>query len=138
MWYLVAVRRSIWESRSLASRAFTMRLFAGTPYDRPPACDRCGQLESDCTCPPVPIPKTALPPDKKTARLSVEKRRKGKVVTVIRGLSAKADDLPALLTRLKNQCGAGGTLDGETLEIQGNHVERLRTLLGEAGYTVPG
>lgn len=57
-------------------------------------------------------------------------------MTVIRGLSAIADDLPALLTRLKNQCGAGGTLDGETLEIQGNHLERLRTLLGDAGYNV--
>jgi translation initiation factor 1 len=70
--------------------------------------------------------------------MSVEKRKKGKVVTVIRGLSASADDLPALLTQLKNQCGAGGTLDGETLELQGNHIERLRTLLGTAGYTVRG
>jgi translation initiation factor 1 len=114
------------------------RLFAGTPYDRPPTCDRCGKQESDCKCPPILIPKTAASPDKKTVRLSVEKRKKGKVVTVIRGLSARADDLPALLTQLKNQCGAGGTLDGETLELQGNHIERLRTLLGAAGYSVRG
>jgi translation initiation factor 1 len=112
------------------------RLFAGTPYDRPPTCERCGNPESACTCPPILLPTPARSSDKKKLRLAVEKRKKGKMVTVIRGLSATADDLPALLTRLKNQCGAGGTLDGETLELQGNHLDRLRTLLGEVGYAV--
>jgi translation initiation factor 1 (eIF-1/SUI1) len=46
--------------------------------------------------------------------------------------------MPALLTQLKNQCGAGGTLDGQTLELQGNHLERLRMLLADAGFTVRG
>jgi translation initiation factor 1 len=70
--------------------------------------------------------------------LSIEKRRKGKVVTVICGLSARDDDPAALLSKLKSQCGAGGTFDGDTLELQGNHLERLRTLLGDAGYNVRG
>ena len=115
-----------------------MRLLAGTPYDRPPVCDRCGQPEAACRCPPVPLPKTAAAPDKKTVKLSVEKRKKGKVVTVIRGLTARGHDLSGLLSRLKNQCGAGGTLDGDALELQGDHRDRLRTLLGEEGYSVRG
>jgi translation initiation factor 1 len=115
-----------------------MRLLAGTPYDRPPTCERCGRPEEACQCPPVVIPRSAAPPDKKTVKLAVEKRKKGKVVTVIRGLLARETDLAALLSKLKNQCGAGGTIDGDTLEIQGNHLERLRTLLGEAGYGVRG
>jgi len=57
-------------------------------------------------------------------------------VTVIRGLSGRDDDLAALLALLKNKCGAGGTLDGDTLELQGSHLDRLRTLFGEAGYDV--
>ena len=114
------------------------RLFAGTPYDRPPTCERCGQLESSCKCPPILIPEPARSSDRKTARLSVEKRKKGKVVTVIRGLSASVNDLPALLAQLKNQCGAGGTLAGDTLELQGNHLERLRAMLADAGYIVRG
>lgn len=69
-------------------------------------------------------------------RLAIEKRKKGKLVTVIRGLSAADNDLPALLGRLKDRCGAGGTLDGDTLEIQGNHMERLRTQLSEIGYRI--
>lgn len=112
------------------------RLFAGTPFDRPPACDRCGQLETVCKCPPAPVPKDLIPPEKQTARLKIENRRKGKVVTIISGLAAAGNDLPSLLQRLKNQCGAGGTLDGDSLEIQGDHLDRLRMLLGELGYNV--
>jgi translation initiation factor 1 len=115
-----------------------MRLFAGTPLDRPPKCDRCGQPESDCRCPPMPTPKNMTPTEKQTAKLSIEKRKKGKLVTVIQGLAARESDLPALLSLLKSQCGAGGTLAGDTIEIQGNHVERLRTILGDAGYNVRG
>ena len=115
-----------------------MGLFAGTTWDRPSVCERCKKPESECSCPPEPVPSSLLPPNKQTAKLAVEKRKKGKVVTVIRGLAAGANDLPALLARLKNACGAGGTLDGETLEVQGDHVERLRKLLGEIGYKVRG
>ena len=115
-----------------------MRLLAGTAYDRPPRCDRCGQPDSACKCPPVIIPKTGRPPDKKPLKLAVEKRKKGKVVTIIRGLSARDDDLADLLSRLKSKCGAGGALDGDTLELQGNHLDRLRMLLGDAGYNVRG
>jgi translation initiation factor 1 len=111
-----------------------MRLFAGTPFDRPPKCERCGELETDCRC--VPLPAALIAPAKQTARLTVEKRRKGKVVTVIRGLSAAGNDLPSLLSRLKSRCGAGGTIQGDTLEIQGAQVERISTVLNELGYIV--
>ena len=111
-----------------------MRMFEGTPWDRPPTCERCGKLASECVCPPEPKSRQLVPPEKQTARLTVEKRKKGKLVTVIRGLSADANDLPALLVRLKNSCGAGGTIDGDSLEIQGDHLDRLRTLLGDIGF----
>lgn len=113
-----------------------MRLFEGTAWDRPPTCERCGKPQTECSCPPEPEPRLVVAPEKQTARLAVEKRKKGKLVTVIRGLSAEANDLAALLARLKNSCGAGGTLDGDAVEIQGDHLDRLRTLLMEIGYKV--
>jgi translation initiation factor 1 len=113
-----------------------MRLFEGTQWDRPPRCERCGQLEEACTCPPPP--KVLTPPEKQTARLAVEKRKKGKVVTVVRALSADENDLPGLLGRLKAACGAGGTIKDDELEIQGDHLDRLRALLAEIGYRVRG
>jgi len=115
-----------------------MRLFEGTQFDRPPTCDRCEKLESDCDCPP-PEPE-AIPPEKQTAKIQVEKRKKGKVVTVIRGLNEghPGNHLTDLLTRLKNACGAGGTIQESAIEIQGNHLERLKKLLKEIGYKVRG
>lgn len=113
-----------------------MRLFAGTPYDQPPKCDRCGALEADCKCPPLPAAR--IPPNQQVVRLAVEKRKKGKVVTVIRGLSRAGNDLPTLLSLLQSKCGAGGALDENQLEIQGQHVARIRVALSELGYRVQG
>jgi len=111
-----------------------MRLFAGTPFDRPPKCDRCGALESECKCPPLPVPQT--PPGEQTLQLAIEKRKKGKVVTLVRGLQTTGDQRADLLTELKNACGAGGTFQEEQLELQGNHLERARQVLSKLGYRV--
>ena len=113
-----------------------MRLFEGTEFDRPPRCERCGELEADCSCPPEPPPLT--PPGKQTARIAVEKRKKGKVVTVIRGLPGDGNDLPSLLTRLKSDCGAGGAIKDESIEIQGRQLDRVRDVLQNIGYRVKG
>ena len=113
-----------------------MRLFAGTEFDRPPTCERCGELEDVCECPPEPTPKRD--PGKQTARLAVEKRKKGKTVTVVRGLSAAGSERAGLLTKLKSACGAGGTLKDEELEIQGNNLDRVRAELTKSGYRTKG
>ena len=108
------------------------RLFSGTQWDQPPKCDRCGELIEACQCPPEAPPK--IPPEQQTARLAVQKRQKGKMVTVVRGLPAEGNDLPALLVELKNACASGGTLKDDTLEVQGSHLERVRKVLEKLGY----
>lgn len=114
-----------------------MRLFEGTPFDRPLRCERCEELETDCRCEPEASPEPVwIAPEKQTARVVVEKRKRGKVVTVIRGLSADGNDLPALFTRLKTACGAGGALKDGLLEIQGDQVSRICETLKTIGYRV--
>lgn len=110
------------------------RLFAGTEWDQPPRCERCGELESACECPPPAATKPRVAPEKQTARIAVEKRKRGKLMTVVRGLAATDNDLPALLTRLKTACSAGGTVKDDALEIQGDHRNRVAELLCEIGY----
>jgi translation initiation factor 1 len=111
-----------------------MRLFAGTKYDQPPKCDRCGKLEAECVCSPPAARRQS--PGSQIARLTLEKRKKGKLVTVIRGLGADANDLSGLLSRLKSQCGAGGTIQEDCLEVQGDHLQRIADILRELGYQV--
>lgn len=112
------------------------RLFAGTAFDREPHCERCDQPESACQCPPLPAASTYLPPDKQTARLATEKRQKGKLVTLIRGLKGTESDLPQLLSALKQTCGTGGTLEEDVLVLQGDQLDRARAALTQRGYRV--
>jgi translation initiation factor 1 len=60
--------------------------------------------------------------------------RNGKVVTVIRGLPGK--DLDERATELKRLCGAGGAIKDNTVEIQGDHRERVAATLRLLGYRV--
>ena len=113
-----------------------MGLLTGTKFDRPPHCDRCEKPESECTC--TPLEPVRTPPGKQTARIAVEKRKHGRMMTVIRGLTTADTDLPSLLKRLKNVCGAGGTITDDALEIQGTHVDRVRAELLTIGYKVKG
>ena len=54
-------------------------------------------------------------------------------MTVIRDL-ADGNDHTELFTHLKNSCGAGGAIKENTIEIQGDHAERLEQLLTEYGF----
>ncbi len=113
-----------------------MRLFEGTQFDRPPRCEACDQLESECTC---PRPAAALTPAKQqTARLGIEKRKRGKEVTVVRDLLDEGNHLADLLTKLKNHCGAGGSFTDGNIEIQGNQLVRIREYLTSLGYRTKG
>jgi translation initiation factor 1 len=59
-------------------------------------------------------------------------------VTVVRGLAPSDNDLSSLLARLKAACGAGGAVKEDAIEIQGQQLERVRSLLQELGYRVKG
>lgn len=110
------------------------RLFAGTPFDIPPRCDRCGQLEEDCQCEPPAAAQ--IPPEKQTAKVRVDRRKHRRLITVVWGLSGESNDLPALLSQLKSACGSGGTLQGDQIELQGDHLDRVKAQLGKIGYRV--
>ena len=114
-----------------------MSLFAGTKWDVPPTCDRCGEPETECQCEPLPPPPNIVPPAEQRLRISLEKRKKGKVVTRVAGL-AMDDQIDALLTKLKNLCGSGGTIGEGQLEIQGDHRQRLSDQLAGDGYRIHG
>jgi translation initiation factor 1 len=126
------------------------RLFAGTSFDRPPRCETCGKLKSECRCLNLPEKKkmsaakkgevrldsglvlnskTARPPEDQVARIRVEKRKGNRLVTVITGLEHPANNLPALCTDLKQSLGTGGSVQDRTLEIQGDHAEKVGQIL---------
>ncbi len=83
---------------------------------------------------PEPEPENP-PPDQQKVRVQISRKgRGGKTVTVITGIRGTADDLKGVLKKLKNLCGAGGTLKDDTIEIQGEQVEKVVAALIEWGY----
>lgn len=64
------------------------------------------------------------------------KGRGGKAVTVITGLPLAGPELKTLVKGLKQKCGVGGAIKEDTVEIQGDQRELLKTELTRLGYTV--
>ncbi|MDO9314832.1 MAG: translation initiation factor Sui1 [Burkholderiaceae bacterium] len=62
--------------------------------------------------------------------------RKGKGVTVIRGVVLDAAALAQLGRDLKAACGSGGTVKDGVIEIQGDHRDRVVERLQAAGMKV--
>ncbi|MBW4650374.1 MAG: translation initiation factor [Kastovskya adunca ATA6-11-RM4] len=76
-----------------------------------------------------------LPPHQQNLKIQASRKgRKGKTVTVISGFQLKPETLAELLKKLKAQCGSGGTLKENTLEIQGDHTQKLLENLTALGY----
>ncbi len=113
------------------------RLFAGTQFDIPPTCQRCGKLENDCRCEPEPAAEPIfLAPEKQTAKVRVDRRKNKRLITVVWGLNALESDLPALLSKLQSACGSGGSIQDDQIELQGDHQHRVQTQLRQIGYKV--
>jgi len=84
-------------------------LFDGTPLECPVTCQVCERPLDQCTCPRGASGEVKFPKDQ-PARVSREKRRAGKTVTVITGLDHVASDVGAIVRQLKSACAAGGTI----------------------------
>ncbi len=111
-----------------------MGLFDGTPLERPVLCDECELPEAECKCPPKVEPDT--PPEKQRLKIRVDKRKRGKLVTVISGFSCRNEQMQSTLTRLKDSLGTGGTIQDSTLELQGDLAKRCGDECRNLGYVV--
>jgi translation initiation factor 1 len=76
-----------------------------------------------------------LPPNQQNLRVEASRKgRKGKTVTVISGFQASQEKLADLLKKLKTQCGTGGTVKENEIEIQGDHKQKIVQILLQLGY----
>ncbi len=95
-------------------------------------CPQCGNAQAACTC-----SEAVAPAGDGVVRVSREtKGRKGKGVTIVTGLPLAGDELKNYARKLKARCGTGGTVKGNTIEIQGDQRDILIPVLQEQGWTV--
>jgi len=89
-------------------------------------CPKCGLPKELCTC-------ETLAKEREAIRISHLKKRYGKDITTISGI-AKDVNKKKILKDLKTRLACGGTLKDDTIELQGNHSERVKKLLVKMGF----
>jgi translation initiation factor 1 len=76
-----------------------------------------------------------LPPNQHKLKIEVSRKGKGgKTVTIVSGFQVSLETLQILTKTLKNQCGAGGALKDNSIEIQGDHRQKLLEIVTKLGY----
>lgn len=64
-----------------------------------------------------------------SVRIRLEQRRGGRLVTIVTGVPAAADELAELARTLKAACGTGGTVKDSTFELQGDQRDAVEQAL---------
>jgi len=91
----------------------------------PEICPNCGLPKEICAC------ETMAKEEK--IRISTSERRFRKVTTLITGMS-KDIELRKIAKELKTKLACGGTVKNGSIEVQGNHKEKVRELLIKMGF----
>jgi len=90
-------------------------------------CHNCGLPVEICAC-------SSISTMEETIYINVEKRRYGKNITIISGLTTSQDDIKNLLKTLKKKLACGGTSKKGIIELQGNHKDRIVKILLDFGF----
>ena len=88
---------------------------------------------------PIKIPgldEEVQPVSDQEIRISVDKRRYGKAMTIIDGFDTKITDVKSLASQLKSLVAAGGTAKDDHIELQGDQRVRVRVELEKLGFRV--
>jgi translation initiation factor 1 len=117
------------------NRASTRLAYSSDPRQQP-VCRHCGKPLGTCRC----LDQREEPvPARVVAKMRLEKKgRGGKSVTVLYEMPRNPKFLSSLAKELKAACGTGGKAGADTVEIQGDQRERVRTVLEGKGWTVKG
>ncbi|HDD56933.1 MAG: stress response translation initiation inhibitor YciH [Thermoplasmata archaeon] len=92
-------------------------------------CPKCGLPKELCVC-------EEIAREQQRVEIKIDKRRYGKMMTIIEGLNPSDTDLKSLVSKLKAICASGGTVKDGKIELQGDHRNKVKEYLEGMGYIV--
>ncbi len=92
-------------------------------------CPNCGLPKEICSCEDVAI-------EQQLVNVRTDRRKWGKMVTIIEGIDPSSVSLDDLASELKKKCAAGGTVKKGRIEVQGNHKKKVKKYLKDKGFQV--
>jgi len=92
-------------------------------------CPKCGLPTEICVCEDIAREQQKI-------FISVDKRRYGKMMTIVDGINPHELDIDSLITKLKKRCASGGTIKDGRIELQGDHRSKVKEALEEMGFIV--
>ena len=89
-------------------------------------CPKCGLPVQACVCEQIV---------KSSQRITItqDKKRYGKIVTIVRGFE-KGVNVKKIAKSLKNELACGGTAKDGIIELQGDHLRKIKELLVKLGF----
>ena len=93
-------------------------------------CNVCGLPKDLCIC-------EAVAREQQEIVVRTEKKRFGKLITVVEGLDRSGVDLNKLLKSLKSKLACGGTVsDKKEILLQGDHRRSIKSVLAKEGFKI--
>ena len=89
-------------------------------------CPKCGLPEQACVC-------NEIAKSSQRIKVTTVKKKFGKINTVISGFD-KGIDIKSIARSLKNELACGGTSKDNEIELQGNHLKKIKPLLVKLGF----
>lgn len=91
-------------------------------------CSVCGLPKDLCIC-------GTISQETQKIRIYTKKVSFKKIVTIINGLDSKTTNIKELTKKLKTKIACGGTFKDGIIELQGEHVDKVKEILLKEGFS---
>ena len=90
-------------------------------------CSTCGLPQELCVC-------EIIAKEDQLIEVTIEKKKFGKKYTIVSGINSKEIDVDTLLKNLKSKFACGGTIKEGRIELQGDHMQKIKNELVKLGF----
>lgn len=91
-------------------------------------CPRCGLSQELCVC-------ETIAKEEQRINIRLVKRKFGKMITLVEGINMKDININDIAKQLKSRLACGGTVKSGVIELQGDHIAKVKKELIALGFS---